>query len=353
MRTEVEARQRPAPPRRLHKALLLGFMLGATGCSGEHRPSSETTPRATPAPSTPAASPPAHGPEREAVVGSEWRDPYEVRGPDGAPLIFHVAIHDAETAALDRLQGALAGVHERHASLGPRERLILQNDLWGLIVRLDQGSRSTAATSLLRDTATALLVRLAPHNDDIVADPMPADLAQVLPPLEGWQEVASELPALQHELAFGDRRLFRLFRRPLDDGEELALADHLLAIDDRGLVHRTALIVEVEILRFRGAELVAAEVFELSRTGRPPYTLRPADEVSQIPGLGADSPIAEFEPPEPLSDLPCLRCHHDDSRMSLPNPSMNPRWRDPGVLRRAQASAASVWRRRVRARSDP
>ncbi len=353
----AEVRRSPASRelRRLrHRARLLSVTLSATlsatACLSDPPPAKETTPRATPAASAPEpGSPPIDGeepprrqdPERATAGRSAWLDPYERRSP--APLILDVAIHDAAAAELDRLQSALAGVHDRPTSLRPRERLILHNDLWGLIVRLDQGTRSTAAASRLRETAAALLRRLAPPGESVDPELMPAELGTILPPREGWRELASELPALQHELSFGDRRLFRLFRRPLDDGEELALADHLLVIDDGGRVRRTAIIGEVELLRFRGGELVAAEVYELSRAGQDPRGLRPVAEIAQIPGPGADSPIAEFDPPEPLSDLPCLRCHHDDSRMSLPSPSADPRWREAGVLRRAQESADRVW----------
>jgi len=293
-------------------------------------------------------SPPPHEHlERAPGQDSGWRDPYELRDPDGEPLIFHRTIADAQPRDLERTRAALVGTLDALPTLDERARLILQNDLWGVVVRLGQASRSTPEVSRLREAAVTLLRALAPPGDALVPELMPPELAKVLPAAEGWREVASEVPALNHELAFGDRRLFRLFRRPLGDdgmeGEELALAGHLLVIDRDGLVRRSSIIGEVELLRFRDGELSAAEVYELGRSGDLAGTLRPAAEIAQLPGPGADSLLAKFDPPQALSELPCLRCHHDDSRMSLPNPSLDPRLREAGVLIRAQASADDVW----------
>ncbi|MCA9660317.1 MAG: hypothetical protein KC486_18385, partial [Myxococcales bacterium] len=101
-------------------------------------------------------------------------------------------------------------------------------------------------------------------------------------------------------------------------------------------------IGEVELLRIANKEVVGAEVreSELGPDGAP--ALRPVAAVAQLPARGADEPFAEFDPPAALAELPCLRCHHDGEAMSLPNPSLDPQWREPGVLRRAQRSASAL-----------
>ena len=331
--------------------MLLGTGLGIAGCN----PGSPASSAKTPGKASPASVEVADAGARDAPQTSEghleghtaqtsaWRDPYQLRAADGELLIFHRTLVEAPTRDLEALSDALAATLDALPTLAPQARLILHNDLWGVVARLGRTTRSTPEVARLREAALTLLRALAPAPDAIGRELTPPELAKVLPAEEGWREVASELPALNHELAFGDRRLFRLFRRQLgDDGEELALAGHLLVIDRDGIVRRTSIIGEVELLRLRGGELVAAEVYELVRSGDLVGTLRSAPEVAQIPGPGADSLIAEFDPPQALSELPCLRCHHDDSRMSLPDPTLDPRLREAGVLARAQASADEV-----------
>lgn len=342
--------------------ILLGAGVGVPGCNPGAAPTGEGAPPTTsPAPVAEAdaktdaetdaetdARTDARRSREDHVEGapapnSAWRDPYEIRSADGEPLIFHRTPVDAPPHDLASLSDALAATLDALPTLDPKARLILHNDLWGVLARLGRATRSTPELARLRGAALTLLRALAPTPDAISQELTTPELARVLPAAEGWREVASELPALNHELAFGDRRLFRLFRRQLGDGgEELALAGHLLVIDRDGVVRRSSIIGEVELLSFRSGELVAAEVYELVRSGDRVGTLREAPEVAQIPGPGADSLIAEFDPPQALSELPCLRCHHDDSRMSLPNPALDPRLREAGVLARAQASADEV-----------
>ncbi len=270
-----------------------------------------------------------------------WRTLYELRGPKGEVLLFDRAITKALPADLTRLAGALASLSPLISQLDQNHKITLQNDVWGLFVRLEQANESSQGRALLNEIVGAMVRDLALEANAFQASPAALVAGNILSHEAGWYEVASELPALNHELAYGNRRLFRLFRRRGSD--DLALASHLLALDRLGATRRSDVIGEVEILHFDGDELTSAEAYELDRLSKRGPTLRSLAQVVQIPGQGADSLLAEFDPPEAITDLPCLRCHHDGVAMSLPNPSLPPRWRDAGVLRRATQSAANLW----------
>lgn len=286
-----------------------------------------------------------HVPEKaeqhSTTAALAWRTLYELRGPKDEVLLFDRAITAALPVDLMRLAGALGSLAPLTTQLDQNHKIILQNDVWGLLVRLDQANESSQGRAHLSEIAGAMVRDLALEEDTFQASPAPLVATNILSEEAGWYEVASELPALNHELAYGSRRLFRLFRRRGSD--DLALASHLLALASNGATRRSDVIGEVEILHFDGDDLSSAEVYELDRLNDRGPTLHSLAQIVQIPGQGADSLLAEFDPPEAIAELPCLRCHHDGAAMSLPSPSLPPRWRDAGVLQRAQRSAGILW----------
>ena len=275
-----------------------------------------------------------------------WKSLYQLRRPTGDVLLFDRAITEAPPADLKQLAEALRSISAQRTKLDRNRQIILQNDVWGLFIRLENPSESLPERAELSDIAGSLVRDLSLEAGTFRALSTPLLPIKLLSEDAGWYEVASELAALNHELAYGSRRIFRLFRRR--GSEDLALASHLVALDRDGATRRSDVIGEVEILHFsnegnEGNELTSAEVYELDRLSIGGPALQSLVQVVQIPGEGADSLIAEFDPPEAITELPCLRCHHDGIAMSLPNPALPPRWRDAGVLRRAQLGATNLW----------
>ena len=222
-------------------------------------------------------------------------------------------------------------------------RVLLQNDAWGLWQRArdqDEGRLRRLAAHAVGQLAlpAAALRALAP-----TASPLP----RALPPSEGWEELEAEVPVLAHERAFGLRRVFRvLLAGPTGPAgpPRRALTSQLVALDDQGRAHLTRLPGELEALRFEGSTLAEARVLELHRDallrGAPP--LRPATDVAHVPGLGANAFLFELDPPEPLRDLPCARCHDDGTMMSLPTTAYPPGHRFPALLARASEEGRRV-----------
>ncbi|HFE47519.1 MAG TPA: hypothetical protein ENJ18_18860 [Nannocystis exedens] len=272
-----------------------------------------------------------------------WKGLYQLRRPTGDVLLFDRAITEAPSADLEQLAAALRSISTQRTKFDRKRKIILQNDVWGLFIRLESASESLPGRAELGEIAAALIRDLSLESSTFRAPSTPLLQIKFLSEDAGWYEVASELPAFNHELAYGSRRIFRLFRRR--GSEDLALASHLVALDRDGATRPSDVIGEVEILHFsnEGNELTSAEVYELNRLSIGGPALQSIALVAQIPGEGADFLIAEFDPPEAITELPCLRCHHDGIAMSLPNPTLPPRWRDAGVLRRAQLSATNLW----------
>ncbi len=289
-------------------------------------------------------SPPKNQGDAAALA---WENLYKLRGSTGEVLLFDRTITEALATDLARLAKALREAAAHRTQFDQTHKIILQNDVWGLFVRLESATESSHGRAELSEAAGDLVRDLsleAGSFRDFLTPPLPIKL---LSEDAGWHEVASELPALNHELAYGSRRIFRLFRRVRlirqRASNDLALASHLVALDRDGTARRSDVIGEVEILHFNDGELTSAEVYKLDRLGNTGPTLQSLAQVVQIPGEGADSLIAEFDPPEAMTELPCLRCHHDGEAMSLPNPALDPRWRDAGVLLRAQQSTTNLW----------
>lgn len=269
---------------------------------------------------------------------------YALTAPDGDPWVFTLdplALTDdeADEAAL-RLRAAIEVDPD---ALPDPARIALHNDIWGLVTRLSRGRASRESTHRLFEAATELRERLALPASRIEAlpgDPIPAPVAAILDPAAGWREVASEMPVLGHEGAFGLRRIFRLARV----GPEIAMFSQLVMLDTEGRAHLSAVPGELEQLTMGEQGATAAAVHELDRRalrcGAPP--LHAVDRVEHVPGRGADRFLHRFETPRPLAELPCLRCHHDTHLGSLPTPALEPGWRWAALLEMAQSAEAEA-----------
>lgn len=235
-----------------------------------------------------------------------------------APLTRPEVASWVEQAAGEILLQRLQRAAETDPDELPTEaRHALQNDVWGLWQRVHRNPVESERTHALENAAARLIRRLAPEEVEVF-DGVPAPVASVLG--EGWRERESELPSLQHERLFGLRRVFHVVRR----GEsERALYSTMVVLDGEGHAQLTGVPGELEMLRFEGETLVQARVFELHRRGLrcglPNRGLREIDEVSHVPGAGANGFIVAFEPPVALAALPCAQCHDDASLMSLPS----------------------------------
>lgn len=283
-------------------ALLLCLLLGCA------------SPASAPPPSE-SCSPGVYGvPELDALL--------EVR-VDG-----RIALTDARTSEWlgSPVARALAHALDRAAGVDPSRldvasRAVLQHDLWGLFERVSAIGVETEDSVAIFEGSGALVRRLAPPRTDVVpvAGALPAVLAVLGP---GFVERESEMPVLSHERAFGLRRLFRVAVRG-DNESERAMFSTVLALDEHGEAFRTDVVGDLEVLRFEGDRLVHARLFELDRRRLrcegSAHALTEVDHVAQVPGLGADRPIAAFDSSVPLADLPCARCHDDAMAMSLPS----------------------------------
>ncbi|MCI0571429.1 MAG: hypothetical protein L0Y66_11800 [Myxococcaceae bacterium] len=265
-----------------------------------------------------------------------------------APALFaRDAVALLGSSDSERLAGALGRVSERDiASLPLPARVALQNDLWGLLQRLERVESSSARREALLGATRAMMARLAPTAEEAESVSMrsaDALVRSLLPADAGWTERGSELPVLSHERLFGLRRIFRVFERP----GQRALVSHLLVITRDGHPRMTSVVGEVEVLALgegqpRGERLLHLDRRQL-RCGGPERGLVRVDEVSHVPGLGADGFLLEFDTPIPLTSNPCARCHEDSSAMSLPSAAVDPREREKRLLEQVAGTLASRW----------
>ena len=240
------------------------------------------------------------------------------------------------------IASALADRLERAARADPSRipgpaRIVLQNDVWGLWQRVTAVPRSSENRTRLAARAAALVHRLAFDGPDEPPSAIPAPIAPVL---AGYVERESELPSLQHERLFGLRRIFHVALRGTN---ERALFSSLVALDGRGRPRRTAIVGDLEMLAFEGERLVRARLFELDRRRLrcegPSRALREVDRAAHVPGTGANGHLARFDPPVPLVDLPCVRCHDDAMEMSLPHRGWTVGARHRALLEQAAEAA--------------
>ena len=211
---------------------------------------------------------------------------------------------------------ALRGVEPN--ALTTIQRIVLQNDAWGLHERLN------GQNSELRNALEELMGQLALPTatlQQLAAGALPAPIAQ-------YQEVATELVVLQHELRYGRRRFFS----PAFQESKRALVGRLVAIDTHGQRYLTNVVGEIEHLEFDNGELKAARVWKLDRAS---LELREHHSITHVPDRGADAFFLRSDEPIPLATLPCAQCHDDDGEMSLPNAELAPHWRLPGFLNAA------------------
>lgn len=260
-------------------------------------------PREEARPAAPRCGPETYGQPAYDALASDPRffrtDTDWLEGPGGAQVL-------AKLRAAAMVEPALPVA----------SRIALQNDVWGLWQRVDAAPVASVRKASVLEAAEALVRRLAPTLSDTPPGALP-------PPLgEGWRELESEMPVLNHERLFGFRRVFRVALRR--GARERAIFSQLLAIDARGRVVRTSVFGDLEMLELDGDALVGARLFELDRRalrcGGP--RLVEAATVAHVPGTGANGFLAELDPPAMLQALPCQRCHDDGEMMTLPSPTL-------------------------------
>lgn len=66
------------------------------------------------------------------------------------------------------------------------------------------------------------------------------------------------------------------------------------------------------------------------------------DVARHVPGTGAHGFLAELDPPAPLTELPCARCHDDDAMMSLPSTELTLGARYEALLAPLRAEADAL-----------
>ena len=290
---------------------------------------------------SPAATPGSRTTETSAACADTtqiWGVPaydalYAFEGADGHAWIF--AENPREGIDMARAGNLVdAALREDPTVLQIRPRLILQHDVWGLHERLTSGASSEPVLDALATRVLALERHLALPADQIPdAATMPEHVRALLPADLGWREVASEMPVLSHESAFGLRRIFRVALR--DDDEEVALFSQLVVRDDSGRARQAAIAGELEVLSMKDDEVVGARVFELDRHAvrcAEPAVLAPVPVVETVPVHGADHYFGRFDRPMRVDELPCLQCHHDPHMGSLPTDTLAPSWRWDALL---------------------
>jgi hypothetical protein len=279
------------------------------------------------APPSAPASVAAPVPER-GCAGGTWGAPaFDALDALGADA--HGALYEtrAEFVLTPAAAAPLAAALERAAAadadaLSPYARVVLQNDAWGLLQRVEGVTADSPERERVRTAARRLVAELALPPDVIAAlgdSTDPPALAGALPDRDGWIERDSPMPSLQHERLFGLRRLFRVFER---DGAR-ALASQLVAIDVLGSPHLTPIVGEVEVLDFAQPPARRATVLHLDRRAlrcEATSGLAPVTHVAHVPGLGANGFLLALDAPVALSTFPCVRCHDDAEPMSLPTP---------------------------------
>jgi hypothetical protein len=256
---------------------------------------------------------------------SEWVD-----GPVGEALAAHLesaAEWDTPAFAARTPQGAAA--------------LVLQNDLWGLWQRAD-GVDGSVNAARVRDGCASLVRRLASPRPIVArqAAGVPPALSSVL---ADFTPLESEMVVLQHELAFGGRRVFHVAASGATRGATRALYSTIVGIDSDGSLYPTEIVGDLEMLEFDGDTLLDARVFELRRewldVRQPAVSMQEVFVVEAVPGLGRNTTVAIVWPPQPVSDLPCAGCHHNAGMMSLPSDELVLGGRIAGVLAFAARSA--------------
>lgn len=264
-----------------------------------------------------------------------------ITGVEAYDAIYaHEALHATDARA--RAAPDLLAIVERAeradpASLPPAARIALQNDLWGLWQRLRaDGDRPELARVLAR-----LIRRLALPADRIGGHVAISPHARRALD-EQFREVGMEMPVLGHERAFELRRVFHVL---LAGDHSRALTSQLVALDDRGRAHPSEVPGDLEILAMGGGAPIGARLFELDRRalrcGGP--ALVEVDRVSHVPGIGASSFFLELEPPVPIAEMPCARCHEDDHLMSLADARFAPEPRIQRLIDQATELAAPIF----------
>jgi len=250
---------------------------------------------------------------------------------EGAPIFVRDVMAMDSTGALATLTGRLRAAHGADLSgLSDASRVALQNDVWGVLQRLQRAGVSSGQVLHAEAAAAALVRRLA-----LSPGTLRWTLSQGLPPgapeqLAGLKEHGSELVSLQHERLYGNRRMFRIFI----DGPRRALLSQLVAIDAQGEAYLTSVIGEVERLQLSGDAVAAAAVHHLDRRGlRCGTGLKSVKEVLHIPAEGAHAFLAHFDSPQPLSDLPCTECHRSAMMMSLPDANSSAQARIDDIIK--------------------
>lgn len=232
------------------------------------------------------------------VVSACKSDPDAMRRLARSPALFGREV----TPELSRLVEKAAG--EDASGLTARQRIVLQNDVWGWIQRTEDSP----------PVATKLLRALAVDDDAMLGglDEVPTHAA-----IAGMTERTSDLVSLSHERLYGLRRLFRIYVSK----DRRALVSQLVAIDGRGRARLTNVIGDIELLEFATSAPVADRVPEVGRVfhlDRSNAALVEVDRVEHVPDVGANGFLLELDEPVPLSNFPCARCHDDAQQMSLP-----------------------------------
>lgn len=243
---------------------------------------------------------------------------YELR-LDGEPLMFVSARRWIEGEDADELAERLEAAGDADPSTLPeRARIVVQNDVWGVWARVRAFEASSAERERILRAAATLVRRLA-----IAPRGRRATFVQtVLPSSDGWRDLEPEIPVMSHERLFGLRRIFHV-RESERPTLSRAIHSTLVAIDPEGRAYESDVVGDLEVLRFEGDELVEARLFELDREElRARQTLIEIDSAERVPSVGADDFLATFDPPAPLSTLPCARCHDDAQPMSLPSETL-------------------------------
>ena len=305
---------------------------------------SNSAPPAPPASSVPAQVFEASGLQRhfeETLVGGA----VALTDPETATWINTMGA-DALILALDEA-GELDTTRFEQEAGGRAQRIVLQNDIWGLWQRAS-GAEPSIRTQRVAEACATVIERLAvdrradPLND---RDTFPAAVA---PYVRGFRRQESEMPSLLHEAVFGARRVFYVAVRGAVGEQQFALYSTLVALDENGAVYQTDIAGDLEMLRFDGETLINARAFELRRdhlgagASQPLESLHEVFEISRVPGLGTNAHVARFDPAERLSDLPCASCHDDASPNSLPSTRYPLGDRDTRVLQQA-LSRAPTW----------
>jgi len=244
----------------------------------------------------------------------------------------------------ERLERAAGSVP---SGLSVEARVALQNDAWGLVARVEAYDGSSAAREGIVRGGRSLVRALAPSAEELrrlSGEALPAAVARVLPAVDGWRERGSEMPVLSHERLFGLRRIFRVLERP--GGR--ALVSQLVALDDAGEPHLTSVVGEIEVLAVPVSGAPRGErVLHLDRRALRCHGIdRSLEEVgvlAHLPGVGADGFLVELDPPVPLGDNPCARCHEaGELPMSLPSDAIAPAERSRRLLEQVRRTGRAL-----------